>query len=279
MAREPNITQEQVSRAAESIRASGGRPTARAIRESLGTGSMATVLKFFQAWQDAQVKPADVPVALPGGLQRSLLEFVAAEVDRSRSELRAELDIANQANADLIVESERQSLIVENLTASLEAVHGEKAELAGRLAQMEAERDAARDEAAAERVAAEKARTDLAKSLLQLEAMPRLEKDLDNVRSALESERSARVSAEQSAAVALAKLEAALEARQAAERTLEESRRHAQESDAELASARLDLKESHATADALRTELLAVVKPRARGSLNTPRARKKGTAS
>ncbi|KNH06151.1 hypothetical protein BRCH_02126c [Candidatus Burkholderia brachyanthoides] len=215
-------------------------------------------------------------------MQRSLLEFVAAEVDRSRSELRAELDIANQANADLILESERRSLIVENLTASLEAVHGERAELAGRLAQMEKEekeRDAAREEAAAERVAAELARMDLAKLLLRLEAMPRLEKDLDDARSELESERSVRVSAEQSAAVALAKLEASLEARQAIERTLEQSRRRGQERDADLASVRVELKESHAAADTLRTELLAVVKPRARGPRNTPKVRKKGTTS
>jgi hypothetical protein len=217
MAREANITQDQVSRAAESIRDAGDRPTARAIRERLGTGSMATVLKLFQAWQDAQVRPAETPVVLPQALQRGLLDFVAAEVDRSRAELHAELDIANQANADLIVESERQSLIVENLTASLEAAHAEKAQLAGRLAQVEAERDAAREEASAERAAAESARTDLAKALLRLDAMPRLEKDLDELRQELETERAIRVGAEQAAAVAAAKLEASLDARQALE--------------------------------------------------------------
>ncbi|HEM7880099.1 TPA: DNA-binding protein [Burkholderia contaminans] len=62
MAREPNITQEQVSKTAEQIRDAGGRPTARAVRERLGTGSMATVLKFFQAWQDAQAEVRYVDV-------------------------------------------------------------------------------------------------------------------------------------------------------------------------------------------------------------------------
>ncbi|MFL9951123.1 DNA-binding protein [Paraburkholderia agricolaris] len=275
MAREPNITQDQVSRAAENIRDAGGRPTARAIRERLGTGSMATVLKFFQAWQDAQVRPAEAPVVLPQALQRGLLDFVAAEVDRSRAELHAELDIANQANADLIVESERQSLIVENLTASLEAAHAEKAELAGRLGQVEAERDAAREEAAAERAAAESARTDLAKALLRLEAMPRLEKDLDEVRHELEAERAARVSAEQSAAVASAKLEASLDARQAVERSLDESKRYAQDKDAELTSVRTELREAHTAADTLRAELLAAVRPKTRRALPVTQTRKK----
>jgi chromosome segregation ATPase len=279
MAREPNITQDQVSRAAEAIRDAGGRPTARAIRERLGTGSMATVLKFFQAWQDAQVKPAEAPVALPPALQRGLLDFVAAEVERNRTELRAELDIAAQSNADLILESERQGLIIENLTASLETVHGERAELAGRLAQVEVERDAARQEAAGERTAAESARTDLAKALLRLEAMPRLEKDLDDVRHELETVRGARVSAEQAAAVADAKLEASVEARkvleQTLDRTLDESRRHEQEKEAELANLRAELKEVHAATDALRAELLAAVKPRPRGSLPAPSPRKK----
>ncbi|WP_174419305.1 hypothetical protein [Burkholderia diffusa] len=129
--------------------------------------------------------------------RQSRLEFVAAEVERSKGELRADLEIASQANADLIVESERQAAIVENLTATLEGAYAEKAELSGRLAQMEAERDEARHEAAAERAAAETARTDLAKALLRLVAMPRLEENLKGVREALEKERDARVKAEQ----------------------------------------------------------------------------------
>jgi DNA repair exonuclease SbcCD ATPase subunit len=289
MAREPNISQDQVSRAAAAIREGGGRPTARAIRERLGTGSMATVLKYFQAWQDAQVKPADDPIALPPALQRGLLDFVAAEVEKNKAELHAQLDVMNQANADLILESERQSLIIENLTASLEAAHAEKAELAGRLSQVEAERDAARGESVTERAAAESARTDLAKALLRLEAMPRLEKELDTMRQALDTERAARVvaidaertarvEAEQTAAVSVAKLEASLEARSAIERALDESKRHEQEKEVELIEARKELKAARAGTDALRTELLTVVKPRRRRSLQATASVKKASA-
>ncbi|KVD51228.1 hypothetical protein WS61_03110 [Burkholderia sp. ABCPW 11] len=237
---------------------------------------MATVLKFFRAWQDAQVRPAEAPVALPQALQRGLLEFVAAEVERSKVELRTDLEIANRANADLIVESDRQAAIVENLTATLEGAYAEKAELSGRLAQVEAERDEARHEASVERAAAESARTDLAKALLRLEAMPRLEEELKRVRDVLEHERAARVKAEQASAVAVTKSEAAREAQQALERTLDEARQHAREREAELVEMRAELKESRAAVEFLRTgQRAAIGRPRARAVLNAQRVDRK----
>lgn len=275
MAREPNITQEQVSRAAGSIRDTGSRPTARAIRERLGTGSMATVLKYLQAWQDAQVRPAETPVTLPVVLQRGLLDFVAAEVERNKAELLAELDIANQANADLIQECERQGLAVDNLTASLEAAHGEKAVLAGRLAQVEAERDSARQDALSERQAAETARTEHAKALLRLEAMPRLENEIDELRKMLDTERDARVNAEQASAVARAKVEAATDARNAAGRALEEAKLHQQATDVELSTVRREVKEAQTALASLQGGMEAAGRPRTRIVLPGSRPRKK----
>ncbi|MEX3969729.1 DNA-binding protein [Paraburkholderia caribensis] len=268
MARDASITQDQVSRAAEEIRETGGRPTARAIRERLGAGSMATVLKFLQAWQDAQVRPAETPVTLPQPLQRGLLDFVAAEVERSKTELRAELDVANQTNADLILESERQGLMIENLTASLERVHGEKAEMSGRLDQVVNERDAANHEAAAERQAAESARTELAKALLRLDAMPRLEKEIEELRGQLAAERAGRTEAEQEAAVAAARLEAAVDARKVADALLDEAKNHAQVNEAEaknfaqakeaeISALRKELKAAQSVASDLRERLAA----------------------
>jgi DNA repair exonuclease SbcCD ATPase subunit len=264
MAREPSITQEQVSRAAETIRDAGGRPTARAIRERLGAGSMATVLKLFQAWQGAQIRPAEEPGSLPQSLQRGLLDFVAAEVERSRLELRTELDIANQTNADLIVECERLGLIVENLTAALEAVHAEKAELAGRLTQVETDLDGCRHEAATERQGAEVARTELAKALLRLEAMPRLEGDLVVARKDAAAERVGRVDAEQASAVALAKLDAAIEARKQLDAALLEAKERETVVRAELVSVRADLKQELATSATLRDEIEARSRSRGR---------------
>lgn len=58
MAREATITQEQVSAAANAIRASGTKPTARSVREQLGTGSMGTVHQFMQVWLAKRAKQA-----------------------------------------------------------------------------------------------------------------------------------------------------------------------------------------------------------------------------
>lgn len=262
MAREPGITQDQVSKAAERIRASGQKPTARAIREQLGTGSMATVLRFFQAWQDAQVRPAEVPVALPQGLQRGLIDFVAVEVERGRSELLTELETAKTANADLILESERQALQIQNLESLLEAAYAEKASLTGRLGQIEGERDEARSEAASERAAAESARTELAKSMLRLEAMPRLEKELDETRGELKMEREERAMAVQSAAVAEAKLQGAIEARLMIERTLADAQKHGQASDEEISLLRQELKAAGVELKAARTPVPSTATPR-----------------
>lgn len=51
MAREATIGQEEVNAVADSIRAAGIKPTAQTIREGLGRGSMATVLRLFHVWQ------------------------------------------------------------------------------------------------------------------------------------------------------------------------------------------------------------------------------------
>lgn len=274
MARDPSISQDQVTRAAEAIRDTGVRPTARAIRDQLGSGSMATVLKYLRAWQDAQVRPAESPVALPQALQRSLLDFVAGEVERSRSQLGEDLAAANQANADLILECERNALTIENLTSALETVHGEKAELAGRLGQVEAERDVAHDAAAAERQAAETARTELAKALLRLEAMPRLQGDFDDLKAQLDVDREARVSAERAAAVAEARLDAAVAARDTAEKALADAKKRDEHAAAELSALRVELRQTQV---ALQENLAkaATSKPRARGSLPVPQTRKK----
>ena len=58
-----------------------------------------------------------------------------------------------------------------------------------------------------ERQAAELARTELAKAELRLEALPRLESELERLRVALDAERTGRVAAELAAAVSAVKLE------------------------------------------------------------------------
>lgn len=223
MARETALTQEQINAAADAIRAAGGKPTARAVRERIGSGSMATILKFFQAWQSGQIKPAEQAVSLPPALQRALVDFIGQEIANARATLEADLVTAQTTQHDLIIECERQAATIDAQAQALEASLAAQAEQAGRMAQIDSDLTRATDDAMQERQSAEAARTELAKALLRLEAMPRLERELDTLRADLADERQARTAAEQAAAVAIAEHKAgerrAIELQERAERS------------------------------------------------------------
>lgn len=216
MVREATITQAQVNAAADTIRATGAKPTARAVREALGgVGSMATVLKFLQVWQAGQVRAEDGPVVLPAGLQRALVDFIGQEVASAKAVLQDDLVATQQANGDLIAESERQASHLEALENAIDELQDEASTVKGQLAQLEKDLEVAREEGARERQEAEHARTDLAKALLQLEGIPRLESELDRknnelseLRQQLQQAQTLIAKANQEAAVSSAKLEA-----------------------------------------------------------------------
>lgn len=254
MARESTITQEQVNAAADTIRAAGTKPTARAVREAVGGGSMATVLKLLQNWQGMQTRPAESPVVLPAGLQRALVDFINQEVSGAKAELQADLVVSQQANGDLIAESERQASTIELQTEALESVQGEKAELVGRLAQVESDLVKAGDDVTHERQAAEQARTELAKAQLRLEALPRIEAEAERLRGELERERTAKVAAEQSAAVAVARLEAMADRATKAEANTEKAEKQAVQAAGELSSARAQVQAQQTALDAAARE-------------------------
>lgn len=207
MGRESVVTQEEVNAAADQLRATGTKPTARAVREALGGGSMATVLKHLQVWQNRQVRAPETQAVLPVGLQRALVDFIAQEVASAKSAVEIDLVNAQQSNQDLITESERLAAALEREQSTVETLHAEKAELSGRLGQLTKDLEEARAEAAAQREAAEHARTEKAKLELRLEGVPRLESEIERLTATLEMERNAKVIAEQEAAVSQARLD------------------------------------------------------------------------
>lgn len=200
MAREATITQEQLNAAADAIRAAGGKPTARALREQLGGGSMATVLRLMQTWQAGQIKPSAEEITLPPALTRALADYIAQAVAGAKASLEADLAEKTVAQTDLISESERRAETIELQAQALESAVAEAAELNGRLQTLAADLEAVRAEAAQERAGAERARTELAKAELRLEAVPRIEAELEKLQTSLQTERDARAAAERSLA-------------------------------------------------------------------------------
>ena len=65
MPREASITYEQVAAIADSIKASGGKPNPRQVRERHGSGSLGTIHKLFQQWEAGQARQIEASLALP----------------------------------------------------------------------------------------------------------------------------------------------------------------------------------------------------------------------
>ena len=208
MGREAVISQEQVAAAAEGIKAAGGVPTLRAVRERLGgIGSMGTINRMLQEWRDSQARPTTPEIAIPPGVARALTDYLSTEIAQAKAPLTNELAEARQANTELATENERLAREIEDRETEIARLASEKSAIEGRAEQLTTDLAAAREESTRERQAAEAARVEVARTALRLEAMPRLEADLAAAREALEAERVTRVAAEQSAAVAAARLE------------------------------------------------------------------------
>jgi DNA-binding protein H-NS len=202
MTREATITFEQVAAVAENIKNEGGKPTSRAVRERLGSGSMGTINRMLQDWKAGQERKIETALVLPAGLQRAMLDFMDLELNSARAQLRTELAEQQQEAADLAKENERQAEKIARLEEAIEERISDCDQKNGEIAQLYKICDGLREEIARERLSAESARTELAKALLRLEAMPRLEADLVELRAKMEGEHLARVAAEKAAAVA-----------------------------------------------------------------------------
>jgi chromosome segregation ATPase len=268
MAREALITSEQVYAAADAMKASGIKPTARALRERLGNvGSMATVNRLFQRWKADQEREVAAALTLPSGLQRVMLEHIDQELTARRAALEADVAELQQEVSDLATENERQADSIQDLERDRETLAMEKAAAEGKAAQLSVDLDAARAEAARERASAEAARTELAKALLKLEGMPRLEQEIKDARAELEQHRTARTAAEKQAAVLTAQCEDLRsrvdDAKAATKRAEERADRHA----SELAAVRVELDQARSEA---RTAAEAAAELRGRADRSKP---------
>ncbi len=202
MVREASISQEQVSAIADSLRSAGEKPTARAIRNQLGRGSMSTIVRFIGVWSGQQIKVGECQVVLPQQLQKTLVDFVAQEISGAKAALEIELADTQKNLSDVIDEYEQQGQTVCAQAAELERMVADQSELAGRLGQVTADLQTTRVEILREREAAETARIELAKLQLRLESLPGLEVEIERLRKSLDGERIARTNAEREMAAA-----------------------------------------------------------------------------
>lgn len=200
MPREATVTRDEVHAVADKIAAEGGTPGARSVRMILQTGSMGTIHKHLQSWTgDKDRLAAPEPVVSPA-LQRALTEFQKGANEAARAPLEAEIASLQDSCGDLATENERQQQVIDDQASEIEALAGAKAAAEGKIEQLTADLQAARDGEVRERQAAEMARTEVAKLQLQIDAIPRIEEMLSVTRADLDKERGHREKAQQEAA-------------------------------------------------------------------------------
>ena len=206
------ITFEQVAAVADAIAARGDRPTLRGVRAELGSGSMGTIQKHLAAWQGQRRQIVTSTATLPTEIQRVILSEIEREVDAARAELEADLAATKGDRDALADDNEAQAEQIEQQTARLDEIEATSQQQAGRIAQLESDLETAWQATERERGVAEQARQALAKAELRLEALPKVEAEVERLRAALEASQARATTAEQLAAVTAEKL-AGVEAR------------------------------------------------------------------
>jgi chromosome segregation ATPase len=210
MARESSITFEQVAMAADAIKAQGGKATSRSVREVLGTGSMATILRFLQQWGGAQARQSQaIDDTLDATVVRSISNHIADRVQAATTALTAQLADQQAETDSLISENERQTTELDAIATTLVSLQVSYNQMVGVVQQLESDTARTAKELIAERQAAEAARVLLAKAEFRLEAVPRIEKEIQQVRDELATVQKQAAELHETAAVATAKLEAA----------------------------------------------------------------------
>ena len=217
------ITQDSVYATAEALEARGARVSVRTIRDHLGGGSPNQIAPLLASWRAKKPQVAQAAIQLDPRIGQLIAEQVqvaageaARRADERASEAEDTLQLCQQENAELAAELMDATSALEDVRAQREQQAGTISELREDLVRTRKEAleeiGAADAKADREREAAELARTALAKAELRLEALPRLEAEIERLRVALETAQAGKQAAEQQAAV-LAAQEAAASAR------------------------------------------------------------------
>jgi len=276
-----NITPDRVFAAADALEASGSRVSVRSVRDYLGGGSPNQITPLLASWRAR--KPS---VAAPE-IQHDprIVQLIAEQVRAAAGEAAVRADErANEAEDTLTLCQQENSELAEQLATTLRALDEARAKVeqqAGTISEIREEIERVRSEAEEEveeantranreREVAETAQHALARAELRLESMPRLEGEVERLRTALDEALSGKQSAEQQAAVAAAKLDAATQRVSAAEEREREARQQQAAAQEAAARANGDAHQAQITLQAVQARLESTSREleTARGSLS-----------
>ena len=115
MGRESSITLEQVSTIANEIKTSGGKATSRAVRDALGSGSMATICKLLAQWQASQERKSEaIDDSLSQAVAKAISNDIASKVQSAIADATSRLADLQSEHDLLITENENQTADIES---------------------------------------------------------------------------------------------------------------------------------------------------------------------
>ncbi|MBC7530734.1 MAG: DNA-binding protein [Oligoflexus sp.] len=138
------ISYEQVASAADAILSRAERPTLKAVREQLGTGSFGTIQKHLGQWQAARREVATAAMTMPTDIQRLIVQEIEKQVTAARRTLEEEMSIVRLDRDTLADENQRISDLSDALQKESDESRLQLAHHAGLSEQLREELKAAR---------------------------------------------------------------------------------------------------------------------------------------
>ena len=217
MGRESTITIEQVSIAAQNLQAQGIKPTSRGVLAIIGYGSMGTILKLLQQWQSNQSNKSKlIENSIDPAIASAINNTLATRIQEATAEVTIKLANLQIETDNIITENERQTHVIETQVIEHIELQAMLATSTGCIHQLELEAIRIKSELTAERQSAAAMRISLAEAELGLEAMPKIELQIEKLLDEIDALKIKAAEFHESEAVALAKMGAAHQSAQEA---------------------------------------------------------------
>lgn len=244
------ISYEQVAAAADVVMAEGQKPTIRAVRDRLGSGSLTTIHKHLEKWHGSIQQPAAAVLTLSQNLTNAIVAEISKNTAEARAGLEEKLHDALTACADLADAGERLELEREEFETQLIELATARDHVAGKAAQLEADLTLTAERAEREKESARNAQVELAMEKLKLIDFQKRDieqsKETERITAVLEGERTARIAAEQQVAVLGAKQDNALDLAKKADQRIESLSGQILKSSTEITALRDQIQALHA---------------------------------
>lgn len=201
------ISKEQVFAVAESMKAAGRTPTIASIRETLGSGSSGTIHRWLSEWKTGQSAGTAPEISVPESVIRAITDFAVSVCSASKSAFEGDLATQSASLEEVSRENEAFAKMIDEMEEEIKNLRSAKSELSGQITWMKEEAAKLDTDLERARLELENVRMELAKSLLRMESIPRMEFEVEKLREDLRLAEKARVDAEREAAVAAARSE------------------------------------------------------------------------